>query len=192
MQTRGFNNFSYADIASELGITTASLHYHFPGKAELGHALITRYAHRFSQALTRSNRANPTRAPNSRPTPAYTPTCSAVNECACAESSPPNTKHCPKPMRTEVIRFFDDNQEWLSHLLTEGQTDHTLNFTGRKTSPRTSSAPSKERCSSPAPTATFTDSTPRQTNYSPPSATPTKPPANADRPHRTTNWVGRS
>ena len=36
----------------------------------------------------------------------------------------------PKPMRTEVIRFFDDNQEWLSHLLTEGQTDHTLNFTG--------------------------------------------------------------
>ena len=36
----------------------------------------------------------------------------------------------PKPMRSEVIRFFDDNQEWLSHLLTEGQTDHTLNFTG--------------------------------------------------------------
>ena len=52
VQTRGFNNFSYADIASELGITTASLHYHFPGKAELGHALITRYAQRFSQALT--------------------------------------------------------------------------------------------------------------------------------------------
>ena len=53
VQTRGFNNFSYADIATELGITKASLHYHFPGKAELGQALITRYARRFSDALTR-------------------------------------------------------------------------------------------------------------------------------------------
>ena len=43
LQTRGFTNFSYADIAAELGITKASLHYHFPGKGELGQALISRY-----------------------------------------------------------------------------------------------------------------------------------------------------
>ena len=40
VQLRGFNGFSYADVAAELGITKASLHYHFPGKAELGEALI--------------------------------------------------------------------------------------------------------------------------------------------------------
>ncbi len=34
-QTRGFNGFSYADVASELGVTTAALHYHFAGKADL-------------------------------------------------------------------------------------------------------------------------------------------------------------
>ena len=34
-QTRGFNGFSYADIASELGVTKASLHYHFASKADL-------------------------------------------------------------------------------------------------------------------------------------------------------------
>ena len=44
VQTRGFNGFSYADVATELGVTKASLHYHFPGKAELGEALIARYA----------------------------------------------------------------------------------------------------------------------------------------------------
>ena len=59
VQTRGFSNFSYADIASELGITTASLHYHFPGKAELGQALITRYAQRFSQALSQIEHGQP-------------------------------------------------------------------------------------------------------------------------------------
>src|SRR5205814_3140299 len=51
VQNRGFNGFSYADVASELGITKASLHYHFAGKAELGQALIERYAGRFAEAL---------------------------------------------------------------------------------------------------------------------------------------------
>src|SRR6185369_11436154 len=50
-QTRGFNGFSYADIATELGVTKAALHYHFAGKADLGEALITRYAVRFGRAL---------------------------------------------------------------------------------------------------------------------------------------------
>jgi TetR/AcrR family transcriptional repressor of nem operon len=36
----------------------------------------------------------------------------------------------PKPMRTAVIRFFDENQQWLAELLTEGEADHTLKFTG--------------------------------------------------------------
>src|SRR5437764_10540700 len=59
VQTRGFNNFSYADIATELGITKPSLHYHFPGKAELGQALITRYSERFSEALAQIDRDLP-------------------------------------------------------------------------------------------------------------------------------------
>src|SRR6476469_1066447 len=51
VQVRGFNGFSYADVAAELAITKASLHYHFPGKAELGRALIARYGERFAAAL---------------------------------------------------------------------------------------------------------------------------------------------
>jgi TetR/AcrR family transcriptional repressor of nem operon len=51
VQSRGFNGFSYANVAAELNITTASLHYHFPSKAELGEALIVRYSARFADAL---------------------------------------------------------------------------------------------------------------------------------------------
>src|SRR5437763_1694997 len=51
VRERGFNAFSYADVASALGVTKASLHYHFPGKAELGQTLITRYRERFAAAL---------------------------------------------------------------------------------------------------------------------------------------------
>ena len=51
VQVRGFNGFSYADIAAELQITKAALHYHFASKAALGEALIARYAGRFMGAL---------------------------------------------------------------------------------------------------------------------------------------------
>src|SRR5580698_629647 len=51
VQVRGFNGFSYADVAAELKITKAALHYHFAGKAELGEALVARYATRFTEAL---------------------------------------------------------------------------------------------------------------------------------------------
>src|ERR1039457_3382281 len=50
-QTRGYNGFSYADIAAKLGVTKASLHYHFPSKAELGRVLIARYQSVFGAAL---------------------------------------------------------------------------------------------------------------------------------------------
>jgi TetR/AcrR family transcriptional repressor of nem operon len=58
-QVRGFNGFSYADIAAELHLTKAALHYHFAGKAELGTALLDRYARRFAEALEPSTPRSP-------------------------------------------------------------------------------------------------------------------------------------
>ncbi len=43
VQTRGFNGFSYADLASQIGIRKPSIHYHFPAKQDLGLELIRRY-----------------------------------------------------------------------------------------------------------------------------------------------------
>lgn len=39
LQTHGYENFSYLDIAKQLGITKASIHHHFPKKSDLGVAL---------------------------------------------------------------------------------------------------------------------------------------------------------
>ena len=51
VRTRGFNGFSYADVAAEIGIKKASLHYHFPTKSDLGLKLITRYSESVLEAL---------------------------------------------------------------------------------------------------------------------------------------------
>lgn len=47
LQDMGFNGFSYANIASELGVKNAAIHYHFPTKEDLARAVIQRYRDRF-------------------------------------------------------------------------------------------------------------------------------------------------
>ena len=39
----GYNGFSYADISAAIGIRKASIHHHFPAKAELVAVLVDRY-----------------------------------------------------------------------------------------------------------------------------------------------------
>ncbi len=130
VQTRGFNNFSYADIAKELGITTASLHYHFRGKAELGHALITRYARRFGDALDRIDREVPgARGKLEAYVDLYASVLESKRMCMCGVLAA-EYQTLPKPMHRAVIGFFDANQRWLAGVLSQGQTEKTLAFTG--------------------------------------------------------------
>ncbi|NGY03539.1 TetR/AcrR family transcriptional regulator [Solimonas terrae] len=49
LQQRGFNGFSYQHIASQLGLRTAAIHYHFPAKDDLGVALVRRYRDSFQK-----------------------------------------------------------------------------------------------------------------------------------------------
>jgi TetR/AcrR family transcriptional repressor of nem operon len=130
VQIRGFNNFSYGDVASELGITTASLHYHYPGKAELGQALIARYAERFSRALHRIDHDLPdARAKLEAYAGLYADVLRGKRMCMCGIlAAEYNT--LPKSMRDAVIRFFDENQKWLAGVLAQGQADQTLTLTG--------------------------------------------------------------
>lgn len=130
VQTRGFNGFSYADVASELEITKASLHYHFPGKAELGEALIARYADRFLAALAEVDATIP-EAP--RKLEAYVGLYEDVLEsermCLCGILAA-EYQTLPSGMRDAVVRFFDENEAWLERVLAEGRRAGTLTYAG--------------------------------------------------------------
>ena len=130
VQSRGFNSFSYADVAAELNLSKPSLHYHFPGKAELGEALIARYAARFAEALEEIDRRGGD-APAKLEAYAriYADVLSDRRMCLCGMLAA-DYDTLPKPMRDAVIRFFDDNEAWLARVLEQAQEKGTLRLNG--------------------------------------------------------------
>jgi TetR/AcrR family transcriptional repressor of nem operon len=131
VQTRGFNAFSYADIASELDVSTASLHYHFAGKAVLGRALIARYAERFNDVLAGIDaRLVDPRARLEAYASIYTDLLQRGRFCLCGMLAA-EYETLPAPMRDAVIDFFDRNEAWLTGVLELGEEQGTLHLTGR-------------------------------------------------------------
>jgi TetR/AcrR family transcriptional repressor of nem operon len=130
VQTRGFNGFSYADIAAVLGITKASLHYHFPTKAELGRRLIERYESRFLEALAAIDRAGlDAREKLRRYATIYVDVLRANRMCLCGMLAS-DYATLAKPVKDGVKHFFDSNEEWLTRVLEAGRKAGTLHFAG--------------------------------------------------------------
>jgi TetR/AcrR family transcriptional repressor of nem operon len=130
VQVRGFNGFSYGDIATELEVTTAALHYHFAGKAELGEALIVRYAARFADALARIDAGGgDARAKLEAYATLYLDVLREQRMCLCGMLAA-DYQTLPEQMRAAVVRFFDDNEAWLVRVLEQGKAEGTLRFTG--------------------------------------------------------------
>ena len=129
VQVRGFNGFSYADVAAELHVTKASLHYHFAGKAELGEALVQRYASRFNQALDRiaARRVDATTKLDAYAR-LYTDVLRDERMCLCGMLAA-EYQTLPEPMREAVLRFFDENEEWLASVLEQGEREGSLKLT---------------------------------------------------------------
>ena len=130
VQTRGFNGFSYADIAEALGVTKASLHYHFPSKAELGERLIERYEAAFLDTLAGIDKAQQGAAQKLRHYASiYAEVLRANRMCLCGMLAS-DYATLPKPMRERVRHFFDENERWLARVLEEGRKAGQLAFRG--------------------------------------------------------------
>jgi TetR/AcrR family transcriptional repressor of nem operon len=131
VQSRGYNGFSYADVAAELGVTKASLHYHFPSKAELGAALISRYATRFAESLRAIDAQSwDGRAKLSAYAALYADVLNQQRMCLCGMLAA-DYETLPPAMRTAVVHFFDDNEAWLERVLVQGARESALHYPGR-------------------------------------------------------------
>jgi TetR/AcrR family transcriptional repressor of nem operon len=127
-QTLGYNGFSYADIAAQLGVTKASLHYHFPTKAELGRALIERYRVLFGAALEEIDQQ--VKGPHEKLQQyvgLYNSVLSNERMCLCGMLAAEYAT-LPAPMQKGLKLFFDANERWLTAVLAQGLRAGTFRF----------------------------------------------------------------
>lgn len=131
VQTRGYNGFSYSDISSELRIRNASVHYHFPSKADLGKRLVSRYRENFMAALAGIvEESENARRRLRRYVALWTQALRDKDRmCLCGMMAAEITT-LPRIVRMEITRFFDENEAWLVRVLNLGRNDKVLRFDG--------------------------------------------------------------
>lgn len=122
MRQAGYNAVSYRDVAAEMGIKSASLHYHFPKKEDLGVALVQRYSAAFAKRL--HERACALSEPRDRIAAFVDIYRYALKEqqlvCLCAVLGA-EAPGLPPAVTAEVKSFFEANIRWLTQEYAEAQ-----------------------------------------------------------------------
>ena len=131
VQSRGFNGFSYADIAEEVGIRKASIHHHFPGKEDLGRRLMERYHEAFIARLAEIEADAPDAGRRLR---RYVRIYADVlrnddRMCLCGMLAA-DFHTLPASVKGAVRAFFDANEAWLGRIIEDGRKARQLKFSG--------------------------------------------------------------
>lgn len=124
---RGFDGFSFADLADSAGIRKASVHYHFPAKGDLSFALITRYRHVFVDRLRGISEAETTAGARLlRFIDLYRAAADGGRSlCLCVALSVTQTA-LPDDTKAELAAFHQDVAAWLETVFRLGQADGSI------------------------------------------------------------------
>ncbi len=118
----GYNGFSYADISAAIGIRKASIHHHFPTKAELVSVLVDRYKQQTAEALKALEEHVPGPADQLQAYLDYWQTCildGSLPFCVCAMLAS-EIEMLPDPVASRVRSHFQGLAAWLTSVLRAG------------------------------------------------------------------------
>ena len=122
VQTRGHNGFSFRDLSQEVGIRTASIHYHFPTKTDLAVALVRRYRESIGEAMADIAVQKDSLGERlSATVRLYTDTLRNESRiCVCAALAGEYLS-LPKAVQIELRGLIVDGERWIARFLTEGR-----------------------------------------------------------------------
>ncbi len=132
VQQRGFHGFSFQDIADRIGIKKASIHYHFPAKAELGRAVIDRYRRRMAEvriAVDDGRRIDHWQALSLYLEPIIALGHDPERACLCGVLGGEYIG-LPAAMQDEIGQYFGESQDWLTWLFGSGRDAGAFRFEG--------------------------------------------------------------
>ncbi len=131
IQRDGFNAFSYRHLSEAVGIRTASIHYHFPTKEDLGEALVRRYREHFAGVLAEIKRESlDARSSLERYAERFLETLKDDGKICLCGMLASDYPTLPRDVQNEVKAFFVENHAWIAHVLQEGLEDGTFKFRG--------------------------------------------------------------
>ena len=113
----GFAEMSFRDLAADVGIKSASVHYHFPTKPDLGEALVDLYAKQFKQKLDKIALNNLNTALSEFVRLYDEALVLQESICLCAIMGA-EAMGLPETINQRTKAFFDMNRIWLETLLT--------------------------------------------------------------------------
>ena len=121
----GYDNFSFRELAAEVGIKSASVHYHFPTKADLGAELAHQYTDAFLEALGEpSSLIDDGKNPIDVYTGLFRHALLSDNKMCLCGLLGAQGESLPEKVRAEVKRFFKKNLAWLNEAHTaNGEND---------------------------------------------------------------------
>ncbi len=121
IQTSGYNGFSFRDLSREIGIKSASIHYHFPTKGDLAVAVATAYREGFSETLLDlENGAATTQQALQKYAALFQKTLDTDQRICLCGMLASETESLPEKVRMETIRFFEEQEQWLAKMLSKG------------------------------------------------------------------------
>ena len=130
VRARGFNAFSYADIAKQIGVSKASLHHHFPAKSDLGLQLVKRFKAMFAGALEQVDKHHTSSLIKLREyARLYEGSLQENKMCLCGMLAAEHETLC-EPMQEEINDYFDRHEEWIEKVLSDGKVNGELVFSG--------------------------------------------------------------
>lgn len=128
----GYNGFSYADIAKVVGIRNASIHHHFPSKADLVRTLVARYREEAEAGIAALERRFPDPVQQLQAYTGYWEACirdATAPICVCAVLAS-QIPVLPPEIALEVRAHFRALSAWLTSALARGAGQGSLRLTG--------------------------------------------------------------
>ena len=123
---RGYAGFSYADLAASVGIRKASIHHHFPAKADLAVALLASYDARYDIALDAILADSQDGLARLRAYAGlYLQGVEKGLGCLCAAFAA-ELETLPAALRADLARFFAKHIDWIGNVLRAGQANGTI------------------------------------------------------------------
>ena len=120
IQTVGFDGFSYRDIADRVGIKSASIHYHFPAKADLALAAARRYRLDFNTTVHALDEESDPLEQLTGFAEIFQNTLESRNRVCLCGMLASEAASVPEPVTVETTAFFDDQQTWISKTIEAG------------------------------------------------------------------------